>query len=119
MWFELRSFWGHHARPDGRLSDACFSQWWPCRFVVDGAEYSSAEQYMMAKKARLFAAQDALLQIMNAKDPGKVKSLGRRAKLRANDLGRGALRSVRLDVGRRGKIRAPPTYYAGDRLIAG
>jgi ribA/ribD-fused uncharacterized protein len=78
--FELRLFWGHRARPDGRLSDSCFSQWWPCRFTVDGAEYSSAEQFMMAGKARIFGDDEVLEQIMSAKDPGKVKSLGRRVR---------------------------------------
>lgn len=78
--FELRLFWGHRARPDGRLSDSCFSQWWPCRFTVGGAEYSSAEQFMMAEKARLFGDDEVLAQIMAAKDPGKVKSLGRRVR---------------------------------------
>jgi ribA/ribD-fused uncharacterized protein len=78
--FELRLFWGHRARPGAQLSDSCFSQWWPCRFTVDGAEYSSAEQFMMAGKARVFADEEVLGQIMAAKDPDEVKSLGRRVR---------------------------------------
>ncbi len=49
-----RFFWGHRARVDGRLTDSVFSQWWPCTFEVSGERYSSAEQFMMAQKARLF-----------------------------------------------------------------
>lgn len=31
-----------------------FSQWFKCEFDVDGQQYVTAEQYMMAEKARLF-----------------------------------------------------------------
>lgn len=78
--FALRHFWGHKPRPDGALSDSCFSQWWPCRFEVDGVTYSSAEQFMMAGKARLFGDSEVLEQILSHDDPGKVKSLGRRVR---------------------------------------
>src|SRR5262245_53644054 len=83
--FELRLFWGHKARPDGKLSDSCFSQWWPCRFAVDGVSYSSAEQFMMAGKARLFGDTEVLEQILAQADPGKVKSLGRRVRSFENE----------------------------------
>jgi ribA/ribD-fused uncharacterized protein len=75
-----RLFWGHRARKDGALGDSCFSQWWRSRFVVDGQPYSSAEQYMMAGKARLFADDETLAQILAADDPGRVKALGRRVR---------------------------------------
>lgn len=78
--FELRLFWGHRARPDGALSDSCFSQWWPCSFTVDGVQYSSTEQFMMAGKARIFEDQQALEQIMATGQPDKVKRLGRRVR---------------------------------------
>lgn len=44
--FGYRFFWSHRARKDGKLSDACFSQWWPARFVIDDATYTSTEQWM-------------------------------------------------------------------------
>lgn len=78
--FELRFFWGHRARPDGALSDSCFSQWWPCSFTVDGVQYSSTEQFMMAGKARVFGDEQVLEQIMAAGDPAQVKRLGRRVR---------------------------------------
>lgn len=31
--------------------ESVFSQWYPSKFVVDGVEYSCAEQYMMQQKA--------------------------------------------------------------------
>lgn len=72
-----RFFWGHKPRSDGRLSDSAFSQWWPCDFSVDGVRYSTAEQYMMAEKARLFGDGDALLAILDSSNPQTCKSLGR------------------------------------------
>lgn len=71
----FRPFYGHTPRPDGRLSDACFSQWWSCRFEVNGVVYSSAEQFMMAAKARLFQDEVILKQILAEKSPSKVKAL--------------------------------------------
>jgi hypothetical protein len=75
--FRYRYFWGHKPRPDGQLSDSVFSQWWPCRFQVDGRGYTSAEQFMMAGKARLFGDAEALGAILTATDPAKIKALGR------------------------------------------
>lgn len=31
--------------------DSAFSQWFPCKFVVNGMTYNSAVQYMMHQKA--------------------------------------------------------------------
>jgi len=73
-----RFFWGHRASKDGRLTDSCFSQWWPCAFEVDGVSYSSAEQYMMASKARLFGDAAIEAQILATSDPGRCKALGRK-----------------------------------------
>jgi ribA/ribD-fused uncharacterized protein len=75
--FRFRYFWGHTPRADGQLSDAVFSQWWPCRFVVDEHPYASAEQFMMAAKARLFGDRDTLARILAEKDPAACKALGR------------------------------------------
>lgn len=46
-------FWGHHEKGD-KITKACFSQWYPSYFVIDGIRYNCAEQYMMAEKARVF-----------------------------------------------------------------
>ena len=74
-------FWGHRANPDGSISNGCFSQWWPCKFEVDGIVYNCAEQYMMAEKARLFPDNEKLLiSIMNETDPSKHKKYGRMVK---------------------------------------
>lgn len=76
----FRPFYGHAPRADGRLSDACFSQWWRCVFEVDGVRYSSAEQFMMAEKARVFADREALARILETHEPAKVKTLGRQVR---------------------------------------
>lgn len=78
--FTFRPFYGHTPRADGALSDACFSQWWKSRFVADGVTYATAEQYMMAAKARLFGDQPVLKKILAEEDPSKVKALGREVK---------------------------------------
>lgn len=72
-----RHFWGHRPRGDGKLSDSVFSQWWPCRFEVDDQVYVTAEQFMMAEKARLFGDEKARAAILAAESPATCKKLGR------------------------------------------
>ena len=76
--FRFRCFWGHRPSKDGRLTESVLSQWWPCRFEADGVSYTSAEQRMMAEKARLFGDEAALAQILATDDPGRCKALGRK-----------------------------------------
>ena len=75
--FTFRPFYGHTPRSDGKLSDACFSQWWKSRFTVDGVSYATAEHFMMAAKARLFDDRQALAKILASEDPSEVKAIGR------------------------------------------
>jgi ribA/ribD-fused uncharacterized protein len=77
---QYRYFWGHRPRPDGRLSDSCFSQWWKCSFAIDGQRYSSAEQFMMSEKARLFGDEESRQKILATDDPAYAKKLGRGVK---------------------------------------
>ncbi|MEU2422516.1 NADAR family protein [Streptomyces sp. NPDC007851] len=70
-------FWGHRPRPDGQVSASCLSQWWPSPFVVDGVEYATAEHWMMAGKARLFADPEAERRILAAGHPAEAKKAGR------------------------------------------
>lgn len=72
-----RLFYGHTPRPDGALSDAVFSQFWPCSFALDGVRYAWAEAWMMASKARLFGDDQALERILSAKAPLDCKRIGR------------------------------------------
>lgn len=76
---EFMLFWGHRAKP-GRVTKACFSQWWPSRFAVEGESFETAEHWMMVHKARLFGADDIALQILNNPDPSAAKGLGRKVK---------------------------------------
>lgn len=71
-------FWVHR-RTDG-INKGCFSQWWPCKFTVNGVTYNSAEQYMMAQKAILFQDTKTLRSIMLATTPNVCKFLGRQVK---------------------------------------
>ena len=72
-------FWGHHCK-DGQVTKACFSQWFPCNFEVDGIMYNCTEQYMMAEKARVFADEETRAKILAASDPKIIKALGREVK---------------------------------------
>lgn len=69
-------FWGHTPNPN-RITAACLSQWYECRFEVEGVAYHTAEQYMMAGKARLFGDEEVLQAIMEAHAPDACKKLGR------------------------------------------
>lgn len=58
-----------------------FSQWYPTEFTVDGIWYCTAEQYMMAEKARFFGDEYALEKILATPDPEEQKAWGRKVKL--------------------------------------
>ncbi|WP_438432722.1 NADAR family protein [Gorillibacterium sp. sgz500922] len=75
--FKFVFFWGHTPSKDGSIDERCFSQWWMCRFTVEGTEYSCAEQFMMAEKARLFGDDEMLESILQAKHPKEMKAYGR------------------------------------------
>ncbi|KOV66116.1 NADAR family protein [Streptomyces sp. MMG1121] len=70
-------FWGHRPRKDGSIGSGCLSQWWPSPFVVDGVEYATAEHWMMAGKARLFADAAAEREVLAAGHPAEAKKAGR------------------------------------------
>jgi len=78
--FGYRFFWGHRPSADGALTDSVFSQWWPCRFEVDGQAYTTAEKFMMAGKARLFGDDEMLARILATDDPEECKALGRKVR---------------------------------------
>lgn len=75
--FQYRLFYGHTPRKDGQLSDAVFSQFWPCAFTLGGIQYKWVEQWMMASKARLFGDSEALARILAASAPLECKRIGR------------------------------------------
>nr|WP_175438095.1 NADAR family protein [Streptomyces sp. SGAir0924] len=70
-------FWGHRPRPDGRIGPSCLSQWWPSPFTVAGVEYTTAEHWMMAGKARLFGDAEAERRVLAAAHPAEAKKAGR------------------------------------------
>lgn len=73
-------FWGHQPARDGRITSACFSQWFDSPFEADGNRFATAEHYMMARKAQLFNDHETFRQVLAAKDPGKAKALGRKVR---------------------------------------
>lgn len=70
-------FWGHRPLPDGRIGASCLSQWWPSPFTVDGVRYATAEHWMMAAKARLFADPEGERRVLAAQHPAQAKKAGR------------------------------------------
>lgn len=54
-----------------------FSNWYPCRFELDGVTYQNTEQYMMAQKAKLFSDMETYNRILRADSPQACKRLGR------------------------------------------
>ncbi len=75
--FEYLYFYGHTPREDGKLSNACFSQWFLAPFELEGHTYPTAEHWMMASKARLFQDEEMLAKILAAASPAEAKKLGR------------------------------------------
>lgn len=78
--FRFLFFWGHQPANDGSITQSCLSQWYAASFTISGVEYLTAEHWMMASKARLFADDDTLQQILEAADPKTAKALGRQVK---------------------------------------
>src|SRR5579862_5945715 len=85
-------FWGHTPKVAGVVDNACFSQWFPRAFEVDGVRYATAEHFMMAGKARTFGDDDALSKILEARTPAEAKALGRQVR-RYDDVKWGSVRS--------------------------
>ena len=50
-----------------------FSQWHKSAFTLDGVVYNTAEQYMMAEKARLFRDDETCARILTVSDPRDQK----------------------------------------------
>lgn len=77
---EYLFFWGHTQKQEGVVDKSCLSQWFPAPFTVGGATYSTAEHWMMVKKALLFGDNTAYEQILAADKPGAAKAIGRSVK---------------------------------------
>lgn len=70
-------FWGHQPARNGQVTQSCLSQWWHSSFTIDHVEYRTAEHWMMAEKARLFANDNLRQRIIACPSPGEAKALGR------------------------------------------
>jgi len=57
-----------------------YSQWFASEFIIDGQKYTSAEQYMMYKKAMLFGDEEVANAIMRTQNPREQKALGRKVR---------------------------------------
>jgi ribA/ribD-fused uncharacterized protein len=73
-------FWGHRPQRDGSIGTGCLSQWWPSAFTVEGVRFSTAEHYMMWRKALLFGDEESAVRIVAASHPRQAKMLGRRVR---------------------------------------
>lgn len=66
---EFAFFWG-----------GTMSQWHRSKFVIDGVEFNTCEQYMMYKKALMFGDYEIAQKVMEADHPREQKALGRQVK---------------------------------------
>lgn len=108
-------FWGHRPRRDGTVGAECLSQWYAAPFTLGGVRYPTAEHYMMAEKARLFADDDALRRILAAPHPGAAKQAGREVR-RYDDAAWAAARFGAVVRGNEARFRqheAPRRFLAG------
>jgi len=71
---KMRNIIGFH-NPDENYG--YLSNWYLSDFIVDDIKFSSMEQYIMYKKAMIFKDKKVAKQILNTKDVGKIKALGR------------------------------------------
>lgn len=53
------------------------SNWYPSQFTLGGKHFSSAEQYMMYRKAVCFHDQETAEKILQTDDVSRIKKLGR------------------------------------------
>lgn len=93
-------FWGHRPSTGGGVGKSCLSQWFEASFELDSISYPTAEHFMMAGKARLFADQQACERILLAPTPDAAKKLGRQ--IRGFDEAR--WNAARFDIVVRGNI---------------
>ncbi|WP_444885292.1 NADAR family protein [Microbulbifer sp. PSTR4-B] len=70
-------FWGHR-KPKNGVSKSCFSQWYDSPFSSEGNEFLTAEHFMMYEKARLFGDNSAAAELLEVKEPGAAKAIGRK-----------------------------------------
>jgi ribA/ribD-fused uncharacterized protein len=70
-------FWGHTAPPGAAPGPHVLSQWWPAPFVVEGELFTTAEHYMMWRKARLFGDDATAAAVLEDPSPARAKALGR------------------------------------------
>lgn len=80
MRMEKFTFFWHTASP--------FSQWHPADFIVNGLQYTSAEQYMMHQKALLFGDLKIAEQIMSTNSASVQKSWADRSKVLTRPYGK-------------------------------
>jgi hypothetical protein len=101
-------FWG---------KEDIYSQWYPATFKVGSVTYKTAEQFMMAGKARIFNDSEICQKILATDDPKKQKALGRLVKGFDKTIWDANAKSVVYD-GNRAKFRQNPTLLR-DLLLTG
>ncbi|MDR2940628.1 MAG: NADAR family protein [Clostridiales bacterium] len=76
----LESIFFWQAGDAAQEPECCFSQWQYSAFQSGTYQYTCAEQYMMAEKARLFEDKEIEQLIMASPNPKQIKALGRKVK---------------------------------------
>jgi ribA/ribD-fused uncharacterized protein len=87
------------------------SQWSPSPFIVNRINYTCAEQYMMAEKARLFFDWEMADHIMAANHPREQKALGRQVRNFRQEMWDQYAREI-VYVGNWHKFNQHPTHFS-------
>ena len=70
-------FWKPHLKVKGILDPAVCCNWWIEPLVYQGIQFRTAEHAMMWAKANLFDDHQAMLAILETRDPWTAKAIGR------------------------------------------
>ncbi|MFK7031638.1 NADAR family protein [Flavobacterium oreochromis] len=66
--------------------DHPLSQWYTSNFVINDINFTSAEQWMMYSKAKLFNDSEKMIEILNELNPSNQRKLGRQIKSFKEDI---------------------------------
>ena len=92
----ISNFIGFYSEKDS--STGYLSNWYRCRFTVNGICFSSSEQYMMYMKAITFHDDVQKEAIMSTDDLGTIKACGRKVQNYDNKIWNGIRQFVMLDA---------------------
>ena len=74
----INNFLGFYSEKDPETG--YLSNWYKCKFTIDGIEFTSSEQYLMYMKAVTFHDEEQKMAILATDDQRTIKACGRAVK---------------------------------------